>query len=148
MVGHRHRFLEAFRLIVHAARADGVDVAPVFLVLRVDKRITVDFAGGSNQHPRTFSLGQTKQIMRPKTTNLQRLDRHLQIVDRASRTSKMQDIVQLARDMDKLAYVVVVEGEILFGKKMLDISKITRYQVIHRHHFVAFSHKAIAKVRA
>ena len=44
-VGHRDGLGEALRLVVHAARPDGIHVAPVGLGLRVDLRVAVDLAG-------------------------------------------------------------------------------------------------------
>ena len=44
VIRHRHRFGEALRLVVHAARADRVHVAPVGLLLRVHQRIAVHLA--------------------------------------------------------------------------------------------------------
>ena len=41
-VCHRHRLSEAFRLVVHAANANGVNVPPVMFRLWVEKRIAVD----------------------------------------------------------------------------------------------------------
>ncbi len=41
VVGHRHGLSEALGLVVHAANADGIDVAPVFLGLRVHLWIAI-----------------------------------------------------------------------------------------------------------
>ena len=54
VVGHGHGFGEALGLVVHAARAHRVDVAPVVLPLRVDQRIAVDLGGGGEQEARAF----------------------------------------------------------------------------------------------
>ena len=48
-VGHRERLGVALGLVVHAARADRVHVAPVGLRLRVHERIAVHLAGGGDQ---------------------------------------------------------------------------------------------------
>src|SRR5918992_4808762 len=42
MVRHRHRFGEALRFVVYAARTDRVDVTPILLALRPDQRIAID----------------------------------------------------------------------------------------------------------
>ena len=49
VVGHGHGLGEALGFVVHAARADGVDVAPVGFGLRVDFRVAVTFGGGGEQ---------------------------------------------------------------------------------------------------
>ena len=48
-VRHRERLGVALRLVVDAAQADRVHVAPVRLRLRVDERVAVDLAGGGEQ---------------------------------------------------------------------------------------------------
>ncbi len=52
MIGHRHRLGEALGLVVDAARPDGIDVAPVFLGLRMDERIAVAFRGRGEEEAR------------------------------------------------------------------------------------------------
>src|SRR3989338_2431055 len=56
MIGHRERFGESFGFIVHAARPDRVDMAPVMFRLRMDLRIAVDLRGGGEEEfgPRGF----------------------------------------------------------------------------------------------
>jgi hypothetical protein len=49
VVGHGEGFGEAFGFVVAAARADGVDVAPVVLGLRVHLGVAVDFGSGGEQ---------------------------------------------------------------------------------------------------
>ena len=51
VVGHRHRFGEALGLVVDAARADRVHVAPVGLLLRMLERIAVHLGGRREHEP-------------------------------------------------------------------------------------------------
>ena len=55
VVGHRQRLGVALGLVVDAARADRVDVAPVGLGLRVDLRVAVDLAGREDQEARAVA---------------------------------------------------------------------------------------------
>ena len=77
VIGHRHRLGEALGLVVTAARADGVDVAPVFLGLRMDERVAVNFRGRGEQEARAFFLGQAQRLVRAERADLQRLDREV-----------------------------------------------------------------------
>src|SRR5205823_5891024 len=49
VVGHRHGLGEALAFVVTTAHADGVDMAPVVLPLRVDFRVAVNLAGAGEQ---------------------------------------------------------------------------------------------------
>ena len=83
MVGHRDRLGETLRLIVNAARSDGVHIAPVILGLRVNQGITVALGGGSEEERRAFVLRQPKGVVRAERADFQRRDRNPQIIDRA-----------------------------------------------------------------
>ena len=54
VVGHRQRLGVALRLVVDAARADRVHVAPVRLRLRVHERVAVDLGGRRQQEARAL----------------------------------------------------------------------------------------------
>ena len=83
VIGHRHRLGEALGLVVAAARADGVDVAPVFLRLRMHERVAVNFRGRGNQEARALFHGQAERFVCAKRADLERLDREIQIIHRA-----------------------------------------------------------------
>jgi hypothetical protein len=57
LVGHGERLGEALGLIVDAARADRVDVAPVRLRLGMDLWVAVDLAGRGEQEAGALVLG-------------------------------------------------------------------------------------------
>ncbi len=54
VVGHRHRLGEALGLVVDAARADRIHVAPVALRLRMHERIAVHLGGRGQEEPRAL----------------------------------------------------------------------------------------------
>ena len=60
VVGHRQRLGVALGLVVDAARADRVHVAPVGLGLRVHLRVAVDLARRGEQEARAVVLGQRR----------------------------------------------------------------------------------------
>ena len=84
VVGHGHRLGEALGLVVDAARPDRVDVAPVALGLRVDQRIAVDLRGRGEQEARPLGLGEPERVVGAERADLERLDRQLEVVDRAT----------------------------------------------------------------
>ena len=48
-VSHRHRLEEPLRLVVHSARTDRIDVAPVVFALRMDERVAVHLGRGGER---------------------------------------------------------------------------------------------------
>ena len=95
VIRHRQRLGEALGLVVHAARADGVHVAPVRLGLRVHERIAVHLARGREEEARALLLRQAERVVRAERAHLERRDRQLEIVDRARRTREVEHAVEL-----------------------------------------------------
>ena len=91
VVGHDDRLGEALGLVVAAAEADRVDVAPVVLALRVLLGVAVDLAGAGQQVAGVLGLGQAERVVRAERADLERLDRILQIIDRAGRAGEVQE---------------------------------------------------------
>ena len=89
VVGHGHGLGKALGLVVDAARADRVDVAPVAFLLRMHHRVAVDLAGAGEQEARAFGQGQAQRIVRAQAAYLERLDRQLQVVDWTGRTGEV-----------------------------------------------------------
>ena len=71
VVGHRDRLGEALGLVVHAARPDRVDVAPVVLALGMDERIAVDLGGRGEQEARALRLGDAERVVGAERADLQ-----------------------------------------------------------------------------
>jgi hypothetical protein len=70
VIGHRAGFAEALGFVVHAAQADGIDVAPVVLALGVDGGVAVAFAGAGHQETAPF-FGQFQQVPGALAVDLQ-----------------------------------------------------------------------------
>ena len=146
MVGHGERLLEAFGLVVYAARADGVHIAPVGLCLRVHRGIAVHLRGRGNQNPRLLGQGQAQTIVGAQGTYFQRLDGNLQVVYGRRRRCKVKDVVQRTVQVDVRADVVVHKGEFRQALEVLQVAQIASNQIVHSHHFVAFRDEAVAQV--
>ena len=85
VVGHGQGLGVALGLVIDAARADRVDVAPVALGLGVDLGVAVDLAGGGQQEPCPVGLGQPERVMGAVAADLERVQGQAQVVDRGGR---------------------------------------------------------------
>ena len=112
VIRHRHRFREALCLVVYAARADRVDVAPVGFLLRMLQRIAVDLGCRGEDERRALGLGQAERLVRAQRADLQRRDRQLEVVDRARRAGPVQHEVDRPLDVDVVRDVVLDEREV------------------------------------
>ena len=74
VVGHRHGLGEPLGLVVHAARPDGVDVAPIVFLLRMHEGVAVALAGGGEQERRALVLGEAQGVMRAQGADFQGRD--------------------------------------------------------------------------
>ena len=93
VVGHRQRLGVALGLVVDAARADRVDVAPVGLGLRVYLRIAVDLAGGGDQEAGAMALGEAERVVGAVGADLERVQGQPQVVDRRGGRGEVVDEV-------------------------------------------------------
>ena len=98
VVGHRQRLGVALRLVVDAARADRVDVAPVVLLLRMDLGVAVDLAGRGDQEAGALPLGDAEHVVGAVGADLERVQRQPQVVDRARRRGEVVDEVDVLGD--------------------------------------------------
>ena len=98
VVGHGHGLGEALGLVVAAAGADRVDVAPVVLALGMDLGVAVDLGGAGQQEAGVLGLGQAERVVRAERADLERRDRVRQVVDRAGGAGEVEDVVDRAVD--------------------------------------------------
>ena len=148
VVGHRHRLGEALGLVVHAARADRVDVAPVRLRLRVHLRVAVDLAGRGEEEPGVLGLGQAEAVVRAQAADLQDLDRDALEVDRRRRAGEVHDRVDLAGHPHVLADVVLDEREPAVAEQLLDVGHGTGDEVVDGDDTITAIEQRPAEVRA
>ena len=111
VVGHRQRLGVALGLVVDAARADRVDVAPVALGLRVHLGVAVDLARGGDQEAGAVLLGQAERVVGAVRADLQRVQRQPQVVDRRGRRGEVVDEVDRLIDEVRLDDVQIQVDE-------------------------------------
>ena len=147
VVRHRQRLRVALRLVVDAARADRVHVAPVALRLRMHVRVAVDLARRGEQEPRALELGEAERVVRPVRADLQRVQRLPHVVDRARERGQVEDEVDRLVDRDVLGDVVVQEEE-LVAAEVLEVLERRRLEVVDADHAVPLREQVVAEMRA
>ena len=75
VIVHAERLGDALPLVVTASRSDRVDVPPIVLRLRMDRRVSVNFRRGGMEHARLAALRQPQHVDDADRRGLDRLDR-------------------------------------------------------------------------
>src|SRR5438876_2986011 len=147
VVGHRHRLGVALRLVVDAARADGIDVAPVGLRLRMHLRVAVDLARRGEEEAGALELRETQRVVRAVRAHLEGLQRQPRVVDRAGRAREVVDELDRLLDPEVLRHVLVHECEAL-ASEVLDVLERSRVEVVHADNAEVLRDEVIAEMRA
>src|SRR6202044_1203833 len=147
-VGHGQRLGEAFRLVVHTARADRVYVAPVVLALRVDQRIAVYLGGRGEQEARALLPRQPQRVDGPDRADLQRLYRQLGVVHGARGRGEGERGGHLPAHGGELGHVVAPQPERGVLDQMRDVSGGSGAEVIQAYYRAAVRQQPFGKVRA
>ena len=108
-VDHGQGLGKALALVVAAPDADGVDVAPVLLALRVLQGVAVGLGGGGQQEARLVAAGQLQQVVGAQRVGQRGLQRVLQVAGRAGRAGQVEDGLHL--HVQRLGHVVLHELE-------------------------------------
>ena len=95
VVVHHQRLGHPLSLVVTAADADGVDVAPVAFLLGMDLGVPVDLRGRGQEDPGLDPLGQAEHVDRPHDVGLDGLDGIVLVVDGRGRAGQVVDLVDL-----------------------------------------------------
>ena len=148
VVGHRHRLGVALGLVVHAARADRVDVAPVRLRLRVDQRVAVHLRRRGEEEAGPLGVGQPEAVVGAEAADLEDLDRDALEVDRRRRAGEVHHRVDVSGHPHVRADVVLVEREPTPPEQLLDVGDRPGDQVVDRHDVVAPIEQRPTQVRS
>ena len=93
------------------------------------ERVAVDLGGRGQQELAPLALASPRALCVPERADLQRLDRQLQVVDRAGRAGKVEHEVHFALDVDVARHVVADELE-LAVTQVADVRQIAGPQVV------------------
>ncbi len=137
VVGRGHRLGVALRLVVHAAGADRVDVAPVRLGLRVHEWVAVDLGRRRQEERRSLGLGETEAVVRAEPADLQDLDGDALEVDRRRRAGEVHDHIDVTGHPEVRADVVFDEREPAAAEQSFDVGDGAGDEVVDRHDVVA-----------
>jgi len=136
----------ALALVVAAADADGVDVAPVALDLRMHERIAIDFARGGVENLRLRLERKVEHVHHAQDARLHRLHGVVLVVDGARRAGKVVYFVELAPIW--LGDVVQDEREAPVVHQPLDVALRAGEQVVEGGHLVSLVEQPLAEVAA
>ena len=147
MVGDRHRFGEAFGLIVDSPWADRVHVSPVIFLLWMNQRVAVDLRGGGEQISRTFGSCQSQRLVGSEGAHLKSLDGELQVVDGARRARKMKNVIEGSIHLDLFRDVVLDKCE-RPAFDVCQVGSIAGDEVVHPDDGVALGKQIVDEMRA
>src|SRR3981081_2227373 len=86
--------------------------------------------------------------MRSQRSYFQCLNRDFQIINGACRRCKMQNVMKLARQMDKLRNIVVIKFKVWKLKKVFNVAEVACDQIIHGDNLVAFFEEPVREMGA
>ena len=125
VIRHRHRLGVPLGLVVHAAWADRVDVAPVLLGLRMHQRVAVDLRRRRQEEAGALGECESERVVGSQSADFQDLDRDPLEISRAGRTRQVHHDVDRPRHPHVVADIVLDEGE-AGAEQLLDVASPTR----------------------
>src|SRR5436189_83059 len=143
LVRHRHRLGVPLCLVVDAAGANRVDIAPVRLRLRVDLGVAVDLARRGEEEARPLELRQPEHVVRAVGADLEGVQREPLVVDRAGRARQVVDDVDGLGDLQVVDEVVVAEDEAVVAN-VLDVLERSRVEVVDTDDTIALGEEVLA----
>jgi hypothetical protein len=117
-------------LVVHASRADRIDVAPVVLGLRVHGRVAVDLAGGGEDETGAVPVREAQRVLGSVAAHGQGLEGKTQVVRRRSRAGQMGNGVDGAGDVEAGTDVGLHEREPRAAHQVRDVIRPPGGQVV------------------
>jgi len=85
--------------------------------------------------------------VRSERTDFQSLNRKFQVVDRACRRSKVKNLVDRSRDIDKLGDVLLHDRKWRASREMAQVGGSAGDQIVDREYFPTAIEEVVAKVR-
>ena len=146
VVVEEERLGAALAFVVAGAAANGVDVAPVVLGLRMHGRVAIDFRGGGLEDAGADALGQAEAVDGPHDGGLQRLDRVVLIVGRRGGAGEVVNLVHLG--LERLDHIVPDQFETGMAEKVLDVGFSSGEEVVQAEDFVPGCDEPLAKMGA
>jgi hypothetical protein len=114
----------------------------------MDQRVAVGLRRGCEQEPGLFLPSQAESVECADGTNLECVERHLQVIDRRSRRRKMEDGVEVPGNVNKGRHICAHESEPVALQKMFHITGIASGEIVETDDFIAFIQEPLTKVRS
>ncbi len=138
-------FCDTFSFIITAARADGIDVAPVAFHLGVDCRIAVDLRGGGLQDACADAFGQAEGVECAHYIGLDGFYGVVLIMYGGGWTGKVENTIGLYHD--RVCDVMSNEFEVWVVQEVGDVLLASRKEIIQAEYFFTAVQQLFAKVR-
>ena len=113
----------------------------------MNQGIAVNFRGGGDQKAGAFVLGQAQGLVRAQRTDLQRLDRQFEIINRAGRRGEVPDIVHGFIEKDEFGDILLDEFEVPVAAQMGDVVHAAGDEVINANHPVSPGEQQVGEMR-
>ncbi len=136
VIVHHQGLGHPFPLVVAAADADGVDVAPVSLALGVHLGVAVDLGGGCLQDAGLHPFGHAQHVDHAHDAGLDGLDRVVLVVHRRGGAGQVVDAINLQED--RLDDVVTDQLEAVAVHQMDDVVFAAGEEVVQTDDIVSF----------
>ena len=144
------RLRDTLALVVAAADADRIDVAPVVLFLWMHDRVAIDLARRAVQHLRAVALRQLQAQQRAPDRGHSRQERLRLIMHRARRTRQVVDLVKLRLksrvSRPQVGYIGLDEREVLVLREAPHVRARPRIEVVNRDDPIALIQKPLTEV--
>ena len=115
-------------LVVTGARSDRVDIAPIFLLLRMNVGVAIDLAGRGLKDLGLHALGQAQHVDCTVDRRLGCLDRISLIMDGRGWTGEVEYLVDF--DIERERHVVTHQFETLVVDQVLDVAPRARVEIV------------------
>ncbi|ORX11919.1 hypothetical protein AWC31_35350 [Mycolicibacterium wolinskyi] len=148
LIGERQRLGKSFGFVVHTARADGIDIAPIAFPLWMFQRVAIDFTRRRQHQPRATAFGDLECVRRAERTGAQGLQRQALIVHRRRGRCQVEDRVHGWYLGQRVTDVVLDELVALAVAQQAGGGGGTGRQIVDADHFEALIEHAFAQMTA
>src|SRR6185437_4037833 len=132
------RFGKALSFVIDRARTDGVDVAPIGLLLRMLERIAVTLRCRGDKILGLVFLCDFQGMQGSQSADFQGFDSMDHVIHRAGRRSKVENIIDLGA-LERAIYIKLEKFEISFAAERFDVGETAGEKIINRNNRIAVS---------
>jgi hypothetical protein len=146
MVVEKEGLCTPFPLIIARAKANGIDVAPIFFCLGVDVGIAVDFRGRGLENFTFQSLGKAEEVHRAENAGFEGLNRICLVMRRRGGAGEVVDFVDFY--MEGETDIVANQLKAACVEKMEHIFPRACKKIVHTENFMPLIEEPFTKMGA